>query len=57
MPAVLWKSDRPQERGIRVRLTDTSGQVVDNTFGEVVLEGRRLDRRELLQRMMEQTIF
>ncbi len=55
-PAVLWKSDRPQQRGIRVRVNDLRGRVIDDTFGEVVLRGRRLDRRKLLHKMIEQTI-
>ncbi len=55
-PAVLWKSNRPQKRGIRVRVTGPDGRSTDDTFGEVVLAGRRLDRLDLLQRMIERTI-
>lgn len=56
-PAVLWTVDRPQQTGIRVRIADDRGVVVDDVFGEVVHRGKRLDRQDLLRRTIERTII
>jgi hypothetical protein len=56
-PAVLWTADRPQRRGIRVRVQDGERELVDDTFGEVVVDGQALDRRRLFRRAVERTII
>jgi hypothetical protein len=53
-PAVVWTADRPQERGIHVHLTHNGGRI-DDTFGEVIYRGRRLDRTVLLSTMIQNT--
>ena len=56
-PAVLWKSDRPQRRGIRVRLVAKDGHCLeDGIFGTVVRHGEPLDRTKLLDTMIANTI-
>lgn len=58
-PAVLWTADRPQERGIHVHVYDGEGprRVEDNTFGEVIYRGERLDRKKLWALMTENTLY
>lgn len=58
-PAVLWTADRPQEHGIHVHVYEGEGhrRIVDDTFGEVVLNGRVLDRGKLWQHMTENTLY
>jgi hypothetical protein len=55
-PAVLWTAERPQERGIHVHVYKDNEYVIDDTFGTVRHGGRTLDRSELLQAMIAQTI-
>jgi len=55
-PAILWTAKRPQEKGIHVHVHDGVRRCVDDTFSEVFLEGRRLVRSELIERMMSRTI-
>jgi hypothetical protein len=55
-PAALWMVSRPQTIGIRVQISKSGTVIVDDTFGEVTLDGARLDRAEVLQRMLERTI-
>lgn len=55
-PAVLWTATRPQEVGIHVHVHDGQQRVVDETFGEVILNGRLLKREDLLALMIERTI-
>jgi hypothetical protein len=55
-PAVLWTANREQEKGIHVHIDVKGGRVVDETFGEVILNGRKLNRNELLRTMLERAI-
>lgn len=55
-PAIIWTADRPQEHGIHVHVDKASKRVVDETFSEVLLNGEKLDRGELFEKMMERTI-
>lgn len=58
-PAVLWTADRPQERGIHVHVYEGDGprRVVDDTFGEVIYRGKKLERKILWQNMTDNTIY
>lgn len=58
-PAVLWTADRPQERGIHVHVYEGEGgrRIVDDTFGEVIYRGKKLDRKILWQNMTDNTIY
>ena len=55
-PAVLWTAARPQELGIHVHVHKANQRIVDDTFGEVVLNGAHLDRSSLIQAMIHRTI-
>lgn len=55
-PAVMWTAHRNQERGIHVHLGVGGKRIVDDTFGEVIYEGKRLDRATLLEAMIRNTL-
>ena len=55
-PAIVWTADRPQEKGIHVHVNNGSNRIIDDTFRVVVLDGKQLKRKELLQAMFERTI-
>ncbi len=55
-PAILWTATRPQEVGIHVHLYEGTKRIVDDTYTEVVLDGKRLVREDLLAMMTERTI-
>lgn len=55
-PAALWIAPRPQTVGIRVQVSKAGNVIVDDTFGDVTLDGARLERADLLQRMLERTV-
>lgn len=56
-PAIVWTADRPQEFGIHVHVHDqTKKRIFDDTYSEVILGGRKLDRAELVSIMMERTV-
>lgn len=55
-PSVLWTADRPQERGIHVHVYTDGAYVEDNTFGTVIYRGRELNRSELFDTMVRNTI-
>ncbi|PZR44942.1 hypothetical protein [Paraburkholderia fungorum] len=55
-PAVIWTADRPQERGIHVHLGVGGKRMVDDTFGTVIYQGRELNRAELMDSMVRNTI-
>lgn len=56
MPAILWSHDRPQKRGIRVQLSIEGEKVLNDTFGEVTLNGKRLERAKLIEIMLSNTL-
>ena len=55
-PAIVWTASRPQEFGIHVHVHDGMDRIIDDTFGEVILNGKLLVRNELLQAMIERAI-
>ncbi|WP_156370126.1 hypothetical protein [Novosphingobium sp. Leaf2] len=55
-PAIVWTASRPQEYGIHVHVHDGADRIIDETFGEVILNGKALVREELLQAMIDRTI-
>jgi len=55
-PAIVWTASRPQEYGIHVHVHHGTERIVDDTFGEVILNGKALVREELLQAMINRTI-
>lgn len=55
-PAVVWTAARPQEYGIHVHVHEGRERIIDETFGEVILDGKLLIREELLQAMIARTI-
>ena len=55
-PAVLWTAKRPQERGIHVHVYQDGQYLIDDTYGTVIYQGQPLQRAELLERMVENTI-
>ncbi|WP_231586194.1 hypothetical protein [Pandoraea apista] len=58
-PAVLWTADRPQEQGIHLHIYEGDGprRLIDDTFGEVIYRGRKLDRKLLWQNMTDNTLY
>ncbi|WP_211752258.1 hypothetical protein [Nitrosomonas communis] len=56
-PAVVWTANRPQELGIHVHVYEGYRRIVDETFSEVIFEGRLLDRNLLWQSMVANTIY
>lgn len=56
-PAVLWTANRPQEKGIHVHVYQDGTRIVDDTFGSVVYQGRELDRREMWENMIRNTVY
>jgi hypothetical protein len=57
-PAIVWTAERPQEFGIHVHVHDNNGRrIIDDTFGEIVLDGKPLDRSELIAAMMARTVI
>jgi hypothetical protein len=52
-PALLWTSDRAQEQGIHVHVMKNGKYVVDETFGQVLLDGKPLARQALLEMMFQ----
>lgn len=55
-PAVLWTAERPQEVGIHVHVHDGPKRIIDDTFGEVVLNGAPLERAALIEAMIGRSI-
>jgi len=56
-PAVLWTADRPQEKGIHVHVYENGRRIMDDTFGVVIYQGQPLDRGQMWQRMVLNTIY
>lgn len=55
-PAIVWTANRPQERGIHVHLSMDGHRVIDDTFGTVIYQGRPLDRTQMLNQMIHNTL-
>ena len=55
-PAVLWTADRAQERGIHVHLGSSGKRLIDDTFGTVIYQGKQLQREDLLNAMVANTV-
>lgn len=55
-PAIVWTAAREQEFGIHVHVHNGADRVVDDTFGEVILDRKPLERATLVAMMMERTI-
>jgi len=55
-PAILWTAKRPQELGIHVHVHKEMERVVDETFGQVILNGEMLERSALIQSMIDRSI-
>lgn len=55
-PAIVWTADRPQEYGIHVHVHDGISRTIDDTFGEVILDGKPLVREELLAQMIDRSL-
>ncbi|MEO0535283.1 MAG: hypothetical protein AAF215_15600 [Cyanobacteria bacterium P01_A01_bin.123] len=56
-PAVLWTASRPQEKGIHVHVYDKGRRVVDDTFGTVILHGQELQRDQMWENMVQNTLY
>ena len=55
-PAVLWTAHRPQELGIHVHVHKGRERIVDDTFGDVTLEGKALKREDLIKAMTDRSV-
>jgi hypothetical protein len=55
-PAVVWTAARAQEYGIHVHVHDGTKRVVDDTFGQVVLNGKSLEREDLVEAMIRNSV-
>jgi hypothetical protein len=55
-PAIVWTAVRPQEYGIHVHVHNGKDRIIDDTFGEVILEGKALVREALLQSMIQRAV-
>jgi hypothetical protein len=55
-PAIVWTAERPQEFGIHVHVHEGNERIIDDTFGEVILDGKPLKRDELVKVMIKRTI-
>jgi len=52
-PAIFWSRDAPEIWGVHVHAFDKEGErVIDDTFGEVHLDGKKLDRADLFGKML-----
>lgn len=56
-PAVVWTANRPQEKGIHVHVYEGCRRIVDDTFGEVIYQGQLLDRGQMWQNMVANTLY
>lgn len=55
-PAILWTGNRPQEQGIHVHVVQDGTRIIDDTYQTVILNGKPLDREQLLAAMMARTV-
>jgi len=56
-PAIVWTAEREQEFGIHVHIHQGGVRIVDDTFREVILNGRPLDRSELVRAMIDRCVI
>jgi hypothetical protein len=56
-PAIVWTAARPQEFGIHVHVHDGASRIIDDTFSEVILDGKPLQRSALIDAMIARTII
>jgi hypothetical protein len=56
-PAIVWTAARPQEFGIHVHVHEGTKRIVDDTFGEVILNGKALNRSELIESMIARSVI
>ncbi len=56
-PAVVWTANRPQEKGIHVHVFQDGKRIVDETFGSVIYQGKKLNRKILWQEMTKNTLY
>jgi hypothetical protein len=57
-PAIFWSRDAPEIWGIHVHaLSEHGRRAYDDTYGEVWLDGTKLDRAELFRKMIEGTAW
>ena len=56
-PAIVWTASRPQEFGIHVHVHDGQKRVVDETYGEVMLQEKVLERSSLIKAMIGRSII
>ena len=52
-PAIVWTADRPQEVGIHVHVENDGGRIIDDTYSEVIYQGKALSREKLFQKMLD----
>jgi len=55
-PAIVWTADRPQEIGIHVHVERDGKRIEDNTFSRVIFKGKELNRKDLIQKMLERAL-
>ena len=56
-PAIVWTAERPQEYGIHVHVHDGTRRIIDDTFGEVILDRVPLERSTLVKAMIDRSII
>ncbi len=56
-PAIVWTAERPQEFGIHVHVHDGNVRIIDETFSEVILHAKPLDRTTLIASMIARTVI
>lgn len=56
-PAIVWTAARPQEFGIHVHVHKGTERIVDDTFREVILDGKPVVRSELIAAMISRSII
>ena len=57
-PALFWSREAPEIRGIHVHGFDADGQrVIDDTYGTVYADGKKLCRSELFASMLQNSFW
>jgi hypothetical protein len=54
---IVWTASRPQEFGIHVHVHDGQTRLVDETYAEVTLEGKALERSSLIKAMIDRSVI